>query len=288
MKPRPRTLGLSLVLLLSSACSTATPVPEAKPGGSGPGAANAAEVGDAAADAAADEGADAADADGDVTISYESCEPNLPMGFAPVPVTPLVNKACTAAQIEDFISLCLNPEVDGGVNPAVDAGLESESCTTWTQALDNDECFHHCLVSPYTSSPLPAGSPPVPPVSSWGPIIDTENPGTTTWFNVGACIALADPTQAECAQDLNDRFQCEFAACTAGCPIPTRDVAAYDTSALQGCASSADFGPCQTYAANVTRDCTLSTPDAGPAALCYSLGGNTAALTQLLTQQCGM
>src|SRR5580658_3240009 len=115
MNVGPRTLGLLLVLLLSSACSTATPVPEAKPGADTLGAAG---VGDAAADAAdayADGSADAADAGGDITINYQSCEPELPMGFAPVPVTPLVNKVCTATQIADFISLCLIPEVDAGV-----------------------------------------------------------------------------------------------------------------------------------------------------------------------------
>jgi len=257
-------------LLALGACSSATPDVAATPPGS-EGPAFALSVADASSDAGAD-------ADGSFAFDAQACVPTLPPGFAPAPVSALVNKVCSAEQITDFVAVCL--------------GTDTSFCSMWTQDRANDACFHYCLVSPYSSAVAEPGMPAPPPMGEWGPIIDTQNPGTTTWFNMGGCIGTADPTQAKCAQDLDDRFQCEYAACTAGCPIPTNDSSQASSQAtfdFQNCVSASAYGACQTYATAVATDCTLSTPDAGPAAFCYSVGpGNTAALTQLITQQCGM
>jgi hypothetical protein len=270
-----RFLAPVAVLLLASACSSSKPETAAAAPGAG---AQSAAVVDASTDVRTDvEAGGDADAAADAPPPYDAaaCQAALAPGFQAVSVPPLINKVCSSTQIGSFVQACL--------------GTDLSTCASWTQDPANDTCFHHCIVSPYSSTPAVPGMTPPPPMAAWGPIIDTQNPGDATWFNVGGCIALADPTQASCGQDLGQRFQCEYAACTANCPIPTQGSQEQWTYDYQSCVQSADYGPCQTYAAKVSTSCTLSSPDAGPAAFCYEVAsGNTAALTQLITQQCGM
>ncbi len=268
-----RFVALLLGALASAACSSAKP--ETAPAPPGAGASNA-PAGDSTRDAGADADADADDG-GDAYVNYAACYPQLPTeGFTPVTVTPLVNKICTSTQIATFVQTCL-------------IGADGGSCSAWSEDPANTACFHDCLVSPYQATAAEAGTAQTSPMASLGPIIDTQNPGLATWFNLSACIGLADPTQASCAKQLSDRFQCEMAACTATCTVGTTsnpNVTREETFDLQNCAQQADFSACSTYA---TGACVLSTPDAGPSAFCYELAsGNEGALTQLVTQQCGI
>ena len=266
--------------LACSACSSPKPEAEGAPPGAGKGASVADASTHDAADASADGSSDASDdADGAFPYDAYACGPELPPGFQPATVAPLVNKVCTSTQIASFVEACL--------------GTDASFCSAWTQNPANDKCFHSCIVSQYSATPATPGQTPPPPVAAWGPIIDTENPGPTTWFNVSGCIALADPTKSKCAQDLSERFQCEYAACTSSCPVPPNDPPGQNGAQwafdYQNCTTSADYGPCQKYTANVGTDCTLSTPDGGATAFCYAVAsGDTGALTQLITQQCGM
>jgi hypothetical protein len=273
-------IGSAAVVIALACGGCSSPKPEAAgapPGaGAGSGPAKATGAADAGVPSFADGSSEAsADADSAFPWDANACTPTLPPGFQPASVTALVNKVCTSTQIAQFVQVCL--------------GTDMSSCAAWTQDPANDKCFHDCIVSPYSATPTTPGMTPAPPMAAWGPIIDTENPGATTWFNVSGCIALADPTKSKCALDLSQRFQCEYAACASSCPVPPDDPEGQWVFDYQNCTTNADYSACQTYTASVSNDCTMSTPDGGPAAFCYAVAsGDAGALTELITQQCGM
>lgn len=166
------------------------------------------------------------------------CQPAATAGFMPMHITPVVNPVCTDAQIQGVVTSCYDPSLP-----------DNTACTAWKAIPANQACLDACpFVSDVTAT-------------SWGPLVRIRNPGTFELFDIGACIAMADPSAKglACADALNAQLECEAFACTGGCPIPTADSGA-DSGAIQNaeiafqsCTFAADSGPCAAYVTAVNE-----------------------------------
>jgi hypothetical protein len=217
------------------------------------------------------------------------CQPASTEGFVPVEIEPLVNPVCTDEQITGLVTQCYDPSL-----------LDNSACLAWKAVPENQTCLTSCPIStPIASGPV-TGNPPPPPVGPWGPIVKIENPGRIGFFDLGACLALMDPTPAAqaCADALNTQLECEYYACAGNCSIPTTETAdagaIYDAqSAYIYCTYAADTGPCASYVEAVT-DCVAALPADGPGLFCVDgtlmsgdPGSFNPAAEKLLGAQCG-
>ena len=161
-----------------------------------------------------------------------ACQPASMAGFTPTSVTPLVNPVCTNAQITGLVTQCFDPSLP-----------DNTACAAWKADPANEACITTCPTATDVSA------------MSWGPLVRISNPGVIEFFDLGACVALFDPSPAgqACATALFGELQCEHAACSSSCPIPAAD-AGVDASTLQSteiayqdCTFAADSTVCASY-----------------------------------------
>jgi hypothetical protein len=258
MPPASLAASLVAVLALGAGCSSSSPA-------TGPGDADA-EHKDATAEAAP-------------PVDAGPCKPASTAGFKPAKVTPVVQPACSDAQIMAFIGECYSSDAT------------EETCSTWLASPSNFLCRANCLITEYGETPaIPGATPPPKPQPSWGPIVAVVNQGETDLLNVGACLAVADPTSSACANALMDELQCEYDACAAvpGCSVPTEPTLPKVKStqmALEACFTSAGQGSCASYATTMKAACAGAST--GPGKFCFSAATDDTSLTKMLTQQCG-
>lgn len=168
-----------------------------------------------------------------------SCQPLSTAGFTAKPITPVVNHACTDAQITGYVTQCLDPSLP-----------DATACLAWKAVPENAACLASCPVVSDVGA------------TSWGPYVRAGSPGTLNFTDIGACVALMDPssTGQACAAALETLLQCEVAACAGSCPIEAADSGAdagaiYDEKvALIYCTYAADSAECATQVKAVT-DC---------------------------------
>jgi len=190
-----------------------------------------------------------------------SCSPGAISNFVAVwhpPVGPHAG-ACTDLQLDLLFTACF------------DATQSTAACNAWLTKADNAAC-ESCWAGPVTAT-------------QWAPFVVSFNPGQNEYVNVGGCIALADPTQTQCAEALQSVLSCDLTACLSNCPIPTTGTAAESdaAAALGACFDQANKGECAgLYPAPGL--CDFSVGDSGadaqadsPASFCLVAGMNDAA-----------
>jgi hypothetical protein len=168
------------------------------------------------------------DAGGDVSTG--TCSPASVTDFTPtynLPVGPRAG-ACSDEQIQAAVNDCFAPP-DGGATGGASV------CQSWVTDTKNAGCLS-CWAGSLTDM-------------TWAPIL--ESGGLEIIFNVGGCIALADPAELLCARAVEYEVECEIAACLAACPIS----ASGDPTAQLDCIVQADMGGCATFTANAAK-CT--------------------------------
>jgi hypothetical protein len=217
-----------------------------------------------------------------------ACQPESTASFAPVKIAPAVNPVCSPSQIIGLVTQCFDPSLP-----------DNTACTAWRADPSNAACFTSCpVVSNIAPTPV-TGNPPPTPVGPWGPLLKITNPGVLEFFDLGTCVATADPSPAgqACADAIEAQFQCEYFACAGNCPIPTDTT---DPSALvaaeeayESCTSASESGPCASYV-NAVTTCVAALPANAPEMFCVDgtmLSGDPAsfdpAAEKLFTAQCG-
>ena len=168
-----------------------------------------------------------------------ACQPLSTEGFTPKTITPVVNHACTDAQVTSYVTQCLDPSLP-----------DNTACLAWKAVPENAACIAACpVVTDITAS-------------AWGPFVRAGSPGTLTFYDTGACVALFDTssTGQACATALYAQLQCEIAACATPCPIEAADSGAdagaiyNDDVAFIYCTYAADSAECASQVKAVT-DC---------------------------------
>jgi hypothetical protein len=120
-----------------------------------------------------------------------SCAPVPLGGFAPTFVPSRVMRgACTTAQISNLISTCFGPS-------------SSQSACQMLLASADDQVCNGCMI---TGNTAPA----------WGPLVYHATSGYYI-PNVGGCIDVLAPCERPCAQAVQGKFECAFAACESAC-----------------------------------------------------------------------
>ncbi len=214
---------------------------------------------DAAPDAPPDPAPTPFDAGGTSPPPAEAgaCAPGDVADFAPDwrPPPNSFTGDCSAAQLQSAVDACFGEKATPG------------SCAAWRATGDADGCIE-CLISPSVSR-------------TWAPIVSTL--GELELFNVGGCVALADPTQLACAQAVQAALQCEMNACFGLCRLPDSGEPAAVQGALGGCFQAAGAAGCTAYASAASA-CVA---DAGTVSFCYQAPQDDTALVQLLGVACG-
>jgi hypothetical protein len=216
-----------------------------------------------------------------------ACQPESTASFTPVKIVPLVNPVCTDAQIVGLVTQCFDPSLP-----------DDTACTAWKAIPENQGCLDNCPVASSIAPTPVMGNPPPTPVSPWGPLVKIMNPGKLEFWDLGTCVALADPSPAgqSCADALNAELECEYYACAGNCSIPLNpDAGALlpAEEAYQNCTLSADRGPCVTYV-NAVTTCVSSLPANAPEMFCIDgslLSGDPTsfdpAAEKIIGAQCG-
>lgn len=168
-----------------------------------------------------------------------ACQPLSTASFTAKTITPVVNHTCTDAQVTGYVTQCLDPSLP-----------DNTACLAWKAVPENAACIAACPVVTDIGA------------TSWGPFVRVGSPGTLTFHDLGACVALMDPSQAgqACAAAIETQLQCEVAACAAVCSIETPDSGAdagaiyNDELAFVYCTYAADSAECASQVKAVT-DC---------------------------------
>jgi len=211
--------------------------------------------------------ADAAPIDSGVHDSGSSgddgsvCFPGSLGDFTPSYVPPVGPHAgaCTSEQLTSLGSSCFATPAD------------PSACNAWLETSTNAGCSR-CW----------GWEQPVSD-TTWGPYVTAmSDGGSELLFNLGGCIALADPMQVSCAKAVEAKLQCELAACLPTCGLPKDG----DTTAVQHCYADADTRVCASYVSGLS---VCESPDAStnPAAFCYSAQTLLNSLIEYLTLACG-
>jgi hypothetical protein len=183
--------------------------------------------------------------------------------------------ACTADQLAAVIHDCFDPSTDS-----------QAACDAWESDSRNHACLA-CWSGPIVA--MPSGVT-APPASTWAPYLYVDSPGQTTYVNVSGCIVLADPSQLNCAQDIQYDFSCDLLACEANCPVPTAGSFVSAEVALEACFESANRpagGGCSMYA-TAAAACRETLGSSGSAAFCFDAEQEQPqALLQYFTLACG-
>jgi len=219
-------------------------------------------------------------------VAAPLCSPAEVSTFTPAPVSPVFFADCTESQIAAFVAACLANGTTAGCQPLVNEAA-------------NQICAG-CIYLPYSSTRIRPGQNPVPAAAEfWGPVIDVldDQGGGLAFPNVGGCVFLADPSQAECAEDLTATLQCEVASCAANCPLinAKRSTAenTADSNAFDACTELAGRDACAVYGAAATRDCAAARAGSATSS-CFDLIGSSdpsalaAAYTKLIRLECGI
>src|SRR5262249_41439522 len=143
----------------------------------------------------------------------------------------------SAQLIADFYTQCL------------DVNATQQTCSPWNQNADQaHKTCEQCLVT-------------TAPAQKWGALVVYKG---NVDVNVGGCIAVLDPNNVGCAQNVEAKNACDHAACDSVCPVT--DNASYQL--WQQCVSSADVScGCQKFA--VAAKCADKEQN-GPAASCVT------------------
>jgi len=201
-----------------------------------------------AADAGPDAATDAGDDGGDAGLVCPA--PAVETGFTPAAYVHAVShqNACSQQLIDDYFTLCLA------------STATAQSCAPFT---NNPDAAHQacaaCIVTPSTAA-------------KYGPIIQTTYGNfIVSTPNLGGCIEDLDPNGLACATALQDRDDCDRAACDTQCPIV--DSASFGQ--WQTCLSNADGAAtsCQSFF-QATSCVGSEEPDGGVAAACFTTVAN--------------
>jgi hypothetical protein len=171
-----------------------------------------------------------------------SCGMGDVAGFSPtwIPPSGYHQGLCTATEIDDIYDDCLA------------SGATTASCDAEASAAPN--CYD-CVFSFESSSP-----------SSYGPIIDTSN--GVLEINVAGCIALLEPCNSTCAEEVQGALECENAACETNCPV-TGTITLDSFDECEETAASCDPHGCDTFATEANCESEL-TGAAHPASVCWN------------------
>jgi hypothetical protein len=167
--------------------------------------------------------------------------------------------ACTGAQIAAYYRACfddINPNGQSDCAAFKDADAGNTACLTCMQSNLSD--------------------------SAWGAFVLANN---MPFPNYGTCIAVADPSQSDCAHKLEGVMQCWWAACNTNCPVT--DQASLD--AWNTCVGLADQGDCAAIYQDV-QTCAAAILAAGsPAAKCIlpTRDGDKAIFDAIASILCG-
>jgi hypothetical protein len=212
------------------------------------------------------------------------CAPAQVSGFVPVAVLPITVQSCTLTEIRSVIASCLDPST------ATEA-----ACTSFGNASMG--CYD-CVYTSYGTGPIVLGHDPVPPAYGiWGPeeLVSNAKYRGLGFPNVGACVQLVDPSMTECAEALQNVFQCQMQACAANCVMPGgNDTVAEATAhqnAFDGCMLQATDNGCSYYALAATADCAKA--GTGPTSICFDFGSSDPAtfddaFMKLIELECGI
>jgi hypothetical protein len=145
------------------------------------------------------------------------CQPGDVQTYVPTayhPSTPAYQGVCSAQQLDDFRTACL------------DAGATAASCYSFSQSPSTAACAS-CILTPEAAA-------------AYGPLVDH---GTFITENVGGCIELTNSSGLTCAKAQQALEGCQLAACQANCPVHDATTrASYDA-----CATTATTSGCQQY-----------------------------------------
>jgi hypothetical protein len=101
--------------------------------------------------------------------------------------------ACNNEQIAAYYRACwdgTNPNRQSDCAAFKDADAGNTACLTCMESKSSD--------------------------SAWGAIVIANNLGVP---NIATCIAVADPSQLDCAHKVEGEVQCQWAACNSNCPV---------------------------------------------------------------------
>ncbi len=221
------------------------------------------------------------------------CAPGSLAGFTPALNANAVSAgSCTTTMITNIVNDCLFGT--------------SSACTKLLADAATSNCYTGCVYTDWTASPSQTSYASTP----WGGFIYIENPGFSSLFNWGGCIAQADPSSLaaqKCGTDWEETLECAIQACAASCPVPTSgDASVADQTALFDCINAAYAlpgdasagGECASYNLALDTDCSALPVDSGVLNDCLDemavldgevdagLSGVTAAYTQYLDILC--
>jgi hypothetical protein len=157
-----------------------------------------------------------------------TCNPDLPNGYAPTWIPPSTpSGACTTTQIQNLYDACHGPS------------QSSSKCNAFSSVPANATC-EACMQTPIASS-------------TYGPTIAWHN-GDSLDANVGGCMALIDGDLSAngCGAKYEAWLSCQIAACSycpegtyVSCAVPAQSGAcgAYEAAAKQ-CASDPKYSTC--------------------------------------------
>jgi hypothetical protein len=147
--------------------------------------------------------------------------------------------------------VCSSMAMDGVYTGCLASGATETSCND--AATTYADCYN-CVITFEGMS------------ATYGPLIDTNN--DLVEINVAGCIALLEPCNLTCAEEVQAASECENAACESNCPISTTaSVTAFDT--CEDTAASCDPNGCDTFATQAT--CADELTGAGhPASICVA------------------
>jgi hypothetical protein len=179
-------------------------------------------------------------------------------GTCPAPVSGTCGMADIAGFAPTWVppsgyhqGLCAPGQIDDVYNGCFATGATELSCST--SESSEPGCFS-CIFSEEGAS------------ASYGPIIDTTN--GISEINQAGCIALLEPCNLKCAEQVAASFQCENTACETNCPV------ADDPSftAFENCEATAagcDPNGCDVFVTESACASELTGPT-HPASICAS------------------
>jgi hypothetical protein len=198
--------------------------------GNGPDGTDGVDLADGETEAASHEPGDSADeGDGGEASGAGDAGDAVPRPLCPAPLdvtgwtTPALkprktSSACSAQEIIDYDSNCLNPTTTSVA--ACDAfSAAHNGCAACLNSRDNDP--------------------------TWGPLVAFS----VLDINLGGCVLALDPSSAACAQSAQDDQVCVHLACDYQCPItdePSYDrwTQCIDNARAQPCRAHSDAAKC--------------------------------------------
>jgi hypothetical protein len=200
---------------------------------------------------------DTATSDGSTCVAVTLNSGTNDGGVCPDPVSGTCGMADIAGYTPTWIpptgyhqGLCTSAQIDAFYNDCFASGATETTCEAEITAAP--DCYD-CIFSDETAA-------------SYGPIIDLSN--GISEINEAGCIALLEPCNLTCAEEVLGSFQCENAACETNCPVTdTATLDAFDT--CEDTAAACDPDGCDVFVTEATCASEL-TGAAHPASVCTS------------------